>query len=152
MRKTLPGAYLRCSATFPKLHSYRQQVYKSYPSSQIFARIFENSQISTLDSLEEIIIFKRLCSGTKRRESLIFEEDYTLVRRDFEICWADVQGNRLMVKIGTVISYLKKIQKIYKLRDTSHLVLLTSSFFNRKLITFVLSRNTDIDCILVYNF
>ena len=45
-----------------------------------------------------------------------------------------------MMKLGTVIPYLKKIQKILKI------------FFHRKSASFVISRNTDIDCILVHNF
>ena len=49
-----------------------------------------------------------------------------------------------MMKLGKVILYLKKIQKIYKSRDTSW-VLLTSAFF-------VISRNTNIDCILTHKF
>ena len=42
-----------------------------------------------------------------------------------------------MMKLGTVIAYQKKIQKIYKPHDTA---------------TFVISGNTDIDCILIHNF
>ena len=30
--------------------------------------------------------------------------------------------------------------------------MLTSAFFQRKSATFVISRNTDVDCILVFNF
>ena len=43
-----------------------------------------------------------------------------------------------MMKLDTVVSCLN--------------LLLTSPFFYRKSATFVISRNTDIDCILVYNF
>ena len=50
-----------------------------------------------------------------------------------------------MMKLGTAISYLKKIQRIYKSRDAP---LETSAFFYRKSVTFAISRNTDIDCIL----
>ena len=50
-----------------------------------------------------------------------------------------------------VIPYLKKIQKIYESRDTPW-VLLTSAFFHRKSASFAISRNTDIDCILIHNF
>ena len=53
-----------------------------------------------------------------------------------------------MMKLGTVIPYLKKIQKIYESRDTP----LTStdiSFFHQKPANFNISRNTDTDCILV---
>ena len=56
-----------------------------------------------------------------------------------------------MMKLGTVIPYLKKIQKIYESRDTP----VTSadiSIFHWKSANFVISRNTDKDCILVYNF
>ena len=45
-----------------------------------------------------------------------------------------------MMKIGAVIPYLKKIQQIYKPRD-----IFTGA-------NFVISRNTDIDCILIHNF
>ena len=56
-----------------------------------------------------------------------------------------------MMKLGTVIHYLKKIQKTYKLRDTP-LILLTSKCFHWKSATFFISRNIDIDCILIHNF
>ena len=58
-----------------------------------------------------------------------------------------------MMKLGMVIPYLKKIQKIYESRDTpSPWVLLTSAFFHRKSENFVISRNTDVDCISIHNF
>ena len=57
-----------------------------------------------------------------------------------------------MIKLGTVIPYLKKLQKIYDSRDTHHLILLTSAFFHRKTAKFAISRNTNIDCTLVHNF
>ena len=49
-----------------------------------------------------------------------------------------------MMKLGTVIPYLKKSQKLYKSRD--------SAFFNWKSATFAISRNADIDFILILNF
>ena len=52
-----------------------------------------------------------------------------------------------MMKLGTLITYQKKIQKIYKLRDT----LLESAIF-WKSVNFAVSRNTDIDCILMHYF
>ena len=55
-----------------------------------------------------------------------------------------------MIKIGTVMTYPKKIQKIYELRDTP--LLLTSAFFHRISANFAISKNTDIDCILINNF
>ena len=42
-----------------------------------------------------------------------------------------------MMKLGTIIPYPKKIQKIYESRDTP---------------LFAISRNTGIDCILIHNF
>ena len=57
-----------------------------------------------------------------------------------------------MMKLGTVIPYLKKIQKICKSRDTPPRLLLTSAFFDRKSANFVISRNTGIDWILVHKF
>ena len=54
-----------------------------------------------------------------------------------------------MMKLGTVVLCPKKIQKIYESRDTS---LLTSAFFHQKSANFAISRNTDIDCILIDNF
>ena len=53
-----------------------------------------------------------------------------------------------IMKLGTVIPYLKKIQKIFESRD----VILKSAFFHWKSANFVVPRNTDIDCILVHNF
>ena len=49
-----------------------------------------------------------------------------------------------MMKLGTVMPYLKKIQKLYKSHDTA--------FFHWKSATFVISRNADIDYILILNF
>ena len=49
-----------------------------------------------------------------------------------------------MMKLGTVIPCLKKIQKLYNSRDTA--------FFHWKSATFAISRNTDTDCIFILNF
>ena len=56
-----------------------------------------------------------------------------------------------IMKLGTVTPYLKKIQKIYELRDT-HFESPDISIFYRKSENFPLPRNTDIDCILTHNF
>ena len=56
------------------------------------------------------------------------------------------------MKFGTVMPYLKKIQNIFESRDTPPWVLLTSVFIQQKSENFVVSRNTNIDCILVHNF
>ena len=56
-----------------------------------------------------------------------------------------------MMKLGSVVPYLKKIQK--NMNHVTHT--LTSadiSIFYRKSAHFVISRNTDIDCILVHKF
>ena len=53
-----------------------------------------------------------------------------------------------MIKLGKIIPYLMKIQEIYESRDTP----LTSPFFHQKSAIFFISRNTDIECILVHNF
>ena len=60
--------------------------------------------------------------------------------------------NPTMMKLGTVIPYLKKIQEIYESCSTPHWILLTSAFFHWKPENFVMSRNTDKDCILIHNF
>ena len=52
-----------------------------------------------------------------------------------------------MRKLATVICCLKKIHKIYKLRVTP-----LSSLFQWKSAIFIVSRKTDIDCILAHNF
>ena len=55
------------------------------------------------------------------------------------------------MKLVRVISYLKKDQ-IY-MNHVTHILSSTDiSIFHQKLATFVISRNTDIDCILIYNF
>ena len=51
-----------------------------------------------------------------------------------------------MMKLGTVIPYLRKIQKMYKSRDTP-----LEHFFHRKSANFATSRNTHIDWILIDN-
>ena len=50
-----------------------------------------------------------------------------------------------MMRIGTLISYLKKIQKIYESRDIHPDFYWHQHFFYRKSVNFVTSRNTDID-------
>ena len=54
-----------------------------------------------------------------------------------------------VMKLGTVIPYLRKILKIYKSHDTS---LLTHQFFHRKSVHFATSRNTDVDWVLMHDF
>ena len=55
-----------------------------------------------------------------------------------------------MMKLGTVIPYLKKIQKYIK--HVTHPLSSANSIFHRKSATFVISKNTNIDRILVNNF
>ena len=57
-----------------------------------------------------------------------------------------------MMKLCTVILYLKKIQKNIRITWYIPWVLLTSAFFLRKSENFFISRNTDINCILIRNF
>ena len=56
-----------------------------------------------------------------------------------------------MMKLGTVISYPKKIQQIYESRDTPLEFCWHQHFFTRNH-QILLSRNTDMDCILIHNF
>ena len=53
-----------------------------------------------------------------------------------------------MMRLGAVVPYLKKIQKIYKSCDTPH------EFCRHQHLsaTFVITRNTGIDCILIHSF
>ena len=55
-----------------------------------------------------------------------------------------------IMKLGTVIPYLKTIQKIYQ-SMTHPLSSGDISTFFRKSTNFAISRNTDIYCILIYN-
>ena len=56
-----------------------------------------------------------------------------------------------MMKLGTVIPSLVKIQKISESRE--HMWSFAAiSIFYRKSTNFAMSRNTDIDCILIHNF
>ena len=54
-----------------------------------------------------------------------------------------------VMKLGTVIPYLKKTQKIYESRDTP-LDLCWNQLFYCKIANFAISENTNIDCILVH--
>ena len=56
-----------------------------------------------------------------------------------------------MIKPGTVISYLKKIQKIYESRGTP-LSSADINIFHWKSANFAVSKNADIDCILIHSF
>ena len=56
-----------------------------------------------------------------------------------------------MMKLGTIILHLKKIR--IHINDVAHsLSSADISIFSRKSTTFVISRNTDMDCILIHNF
>ena len=62
-----------------------------------------------------------------------------------------------IMKLGTVIPYLKKIQKIYESRVTHFEFCWYHNFFTRNQLfsiksNFAISRNAEIDCILVHNF
>ena len=56
-----------------------------------------------------------------------------------------------MMKLGTVIRFVKKIQKIHESRDKP-LEFYPQAFFYRNSTTFVISRKRDKDGILIYNF
>ena len=56
-----------------------------------------------------------------------------------------------MIKLCTVIPYLKKIPKICKLRDTP-LEFAVISIISGKSAVFVISKTSDKDCILIHNF
>ena len=60
-----------------------------------------------------------------------------------------------MMKLGTVIPYLTKIQKSMKITWLTPIVLLTSAFFHWKLSNLDISRSTDTDFIsfwyIIYN-
>ena len=56
-----------------------------------------------------------------------------------------------LMKLGTIIPYLNKIQKIYESRDTPLEFCWHQQFFHWKSPDFAITRNTDIDCILVHN-
>ena len=57
-----------------------------------------------------------------------------------------------MIKLDKFIPYLKKIQKIYKSRETPLEFCWHQHFFTENQETFAISRNTDIDCILIHYF
>ena len=56
-----------------------------------------------------------------------------------------------MMKLGTVTPFLKKIQK-YINHVTDPFNSADIGIFHRKSANLVISRNTDIDCILMHNF
>ena len=56
-----------------------------------------------------------------------------------------------VMKLGTVIPYPKRSKKYMNL-VTLPLSSAEISIFHRKSANFAISRNTDIDCILIYNF
>ena len=56
-----------------------------------------------------------------------------------------------IMKLGTVIPYLKKIKKNILITWNTAWVLLTSALFYHKSGFFIVSRNTDIDCIWIHN-
>ena len=57
-----------------------------------------------------------------------------------------------MMKLGTVMPDPKKIQKIYESRDTPLELCWYQHFFHWKSANFAISRNADVDCILIQNF
>ena len=56
-----------------------------------------------------------------------------------------------LMKLGTTIPYIRKIQKIHKSRETT-LSSADLSIFHRKSAIFSISINTGIDCILMHKF
>ena len=56
-----------------------------------------------------------------------------------------------MMKLGTVLPYLKKIQKLKKSCDTLHEFCWYQHFLPQ-VCNFIIWRNTDIDCILIHSF
>ena len=56
-----------------------------------------------------------------------------------------------MMKPGTIIPYQKKIQK-YMNHVTHPMSSADINIFHRKSANFAISRNTEIDCILIHNF
>ena len=59
-------------------------------------------------------------------------------------------GAPTVMKLGTVIPYLKEIQKSYN-HLTHPLSSADISIFHQKSAFFIISRNTNIDCILIHN-
>ena len=57
-----------------------------------------------------------------------------------------------VMKLGTVMPYIKKVQNTYESRDTPLRVSVILAFFHSKLENVDVSRNKDIDCILAYKF
>ena len=57
-----------------------------------------------------------------------------------------------MMKLGTVLPYFKKTQKIYESRDTPVDFCWHQHFFIENQQIFTISENTDTDSILVYNY
>ena len=58
-----------------------------------------------------------------------------------------------MMKLGTVIPYLRKTLNLYESPGPSHVTrVLTSFFSDQKSRNLLISQNTNIDCILVLNF
>ena len=53
----------------------------------------------------------------------------------------------IIMKLGTVIPYTKKMQRMHKLRDTFLSFCCHQYFFTGNQHNFVISRNTVIDCI-----
>ena len=54
-----------------------------------------------------------------------------------------------MMKVSNVITYLKRFQKIYESRDT--LLDFWWHFFTENQRIFAISKNTDVDCVLIHN-
>ena len=57
-----------------------------------------------------------------------------------------------MMRLSIIIPYLKKIQRIYNHMTRPLISADISIFFHCKSVTFVISRNADVDCILIHNF
>ena len=57
-----------------------------------------------------------------------------------------------MMKLGTIIRYLKKIEEIYESCDIPLDFCSHQFFFHQKSVNFVKARNADIDYILILNF
>ena len=123
----------------------------------IFSSLF-NVKISTIFIFRTVAlrwgrVCRRVITSTcpTPAKTIVAVHGWTKVKRaPFpKIC----QAYPTMMKLGTVLPNLKKIQEIYESCNT--LLDFSSadiSIIHRKSANFAISRNTDIDCILVHNF
>ena len=118
-------------------------------------------------TFKEITVFQchnyGILSTLKQRQNFMLEQRWFWLdtKTNFVLLYQQTQNVESMSKLRRHVcnyetwhSYTLPKEDQINIKITRHTswILLTSAFFHRKSTNFAMSRNTDIDCILIHNF